>query len=59
MNEKLYNNKVTKIAKIMSLESKVNIVGSVKIKRSIFTLLSRLIILAIFVTLLLYSYENC
>ena len=36
MNEKLYNNKVTKIAKIMSLESKVNIVGSAKIKRSIY-----------------------
>jgi hypothetical protein len=36
MNEKQFNNKVTKIAKIMSLESKVNIVGSAKIKRSIY-----------------------
>jgi len=34
--EKQYNNKVTKIAKLMSLESKVNIVGSAKIKRSIY-----------------------
>ena len=36
MNEKQYNNKVKKIAKIMSLESKVNIVGSAKVKRNIF-----------------------
>ena len=36
MNEKLYNNKITKIAKLISLESKVNIVGSAKIKRSIY-----------------------
>ena len=36
MNEKQFNNKVTKIARLMSLESKVNIVGSAKIKRSIF-----------------------
>jgi hypothetical protein len=34
--EKQYNNKIKKIAKIMSLESKVNIVGSAKIKRSIY-----------------------
>jgi hypothetical protein len=34
--EKQYNNKIKKIAKIMSLESKVNIVGSAKVKRSIF-----------------------
>jgi len=36
MNEKQYNKNITKIAKIMSLESKVNIVGSAKIKRSIY-----------------------
>jgi hypothetical protein len=36
MNEKQFNNKVTKIARLMSLESKVNIVGSAKVKRSIF-----------------------
>jgi Icc-related predicted phosphoesterase len=36
MNEKQYNNMIKKIAKIMSLESKVNIVGSAKIKRSIY-----------------------
>jgi len=30
MNEKQFNNKVTKIARLMSLESKVNIVGSAK-----------------------------
>ena len=34
--EKQCNNKVTKIAKLMSLESKVNIVCSAKIKRSIY-----------------------
>ena len=34
--EKQYNKNITKIAKIMSLESKVNIVGSAKIKRSIY-----------------------
>jgi len=34
--EKQYNNNVKKIAKLMSLESKVNIVGSAKIKRSIY-----------------------
>ena len=34
MNEKLYNNNIKKIAKLMSLQSKVNIVGSAKIKRS-------------------------
>ena len=37
MNEKQYNNKVKKIAKIMSLESKVNIVGSAKVKRNIYS----------------------
>ena len=36
MNQKEYNNNIKKIAKLMSLESKVNIVGSAKIKRSIF-----------------------
>ena len=36
MNNKEYNNNIKKIAKLMSLESKVNIVGSAKIKRSIF-----------------------
>jgi len=34
--EKQYNKNITKIAKIMSLESKVNIVGSAKVKRSIY-----------------------
>jgi len=36
MNQKEYNNNIKKIAKLMSLESKVNIEGSAKIKRSIF-----------------------
>jgi len=36
MNEKQYNNKVAKIARLMSLESKVNIVGSANVKRSIY-----------------------
>ena len=36
MNEKKYNNNIKKIAKLMSLESKVNIVGSAKVKRNIF-----------------------
>jgi len=36
MNEKEYNNNIKKIVKLMSLESKVNIVGSAKVKRSIF-----------------------
>ena len=37
MNKKKeYNNTIKKIAKLMSLESKVNIVGSAKIKRSIY-----------------------
>ena len=36
MNKKEYNNNITKIAKLMSLESKVNIVGSAKIKRNIY-----------------------
>jgi hypothetical protein len=34
--KKDYNNNIKKIAKLMSLESKVNIVGSAKVKRSIF-----------------------
>ena len=37
MNKKKeYNNTIKKIAKLMSLESKVNIVGSAKIKPSIY-----------------------
>ena len=36
MNQKEYNNNIKKIARLMSLESKVNIVGSAKVKRSIF-----------------------
>jgi hypothetical protein len=36
MNKKEYNNNIKKIAKIMSLETKVNIVGSAKIKRNIY-----------------------
>ena len=36
MNQKEYNNKINMLSKIMSLESKVNIVGSAKIKRSIY-----------------------
>ena len=36
MNEKQYNNNIKKIAKLMSLESKVNIVGSAKIKRNLY-----------------------
>ena len=36
MNEKLHNNKITRIANLMLLESKVNIIGSAKIKRSIY-----------------------
>jgi len=36
MNEKQFNNNIKKIARLMSLESKVNIVGSAKVKRSIF-----------------------
>ena len=36
MNEKEYNNNIKKIAKLMSLQSKVNIVGSAKVKRSIY-----------------------
>jgi len=36
MDKKEYNNNVKKIAKLMSLESKVNIVGSAKVRRSIF-----------------------
>jgi len=34
--EKQYNKNITKIAKIMSLESKVNIVGSAKVRRNIY-----------------------
>jgi len=36
MNEKQYNNNNKKIAKLMSLESKVNIVGSAKIRRNLY-----------------------
>jgi hypothetical protein len=36
MNQKEYNNNITKIAKLMSLQSKINIVGSAKVKRNIF-----------------------
>ena len=36
MNQKEYNNNITKIAKMMSLQSKINIVGSAKVKRNIF-----------------------
>ena len=36
MNEKQYNNNIKKIVKLMSLESKINIVGSSKIKRNIY-----------------------
>ena len=36
MNEKQYNNYIKKIVKLMSMESKVNIVGSAKIKRNIY-----------------------
>ena len=36
MNQKEYNNNIKKIVKLMSLESKVNIMGSAKVKRSIF-----------------------
>jgi hypothetical protein len=36
MNEKQYNNNIKKIVKLMSMESKVNIVGSAKVKRSIY-----------------------
>jgi hypothetical protein len=36
MNEKQYNNSIKKIVKLMSMESKVNIVGSAKIKRNIY-----------------------
>ena len=35
-NTSINNNNIKKIAKLMSLESKVNIVGSAKIKRSIY-----------------------
>ena len=36
MNEKQCNNNIKKIVKLMSIESKVNIVGSAKIKRNIY-----------------------
>ena len=36
MNQKEYNNNVKKIVKLMSMESKVNIVGSAKIRRNIY-----------------------
>ena len=36
MNEKQYNNSIKKFVKLMSTESKVNIVGSAKIKRNIY-----------------------
>lgn len=36
MNQKQYNNEIKKIAKLMSLESRINIVGSAKIKKSIY-----------------------
>jgi hypothetical protein len=36
MNEKQYNNNIKKIVKLMSMESKVNIVSSAKIKRNIY-----------------------
>jgi hypothetical protein len=36
MNEKQYNNNIKKISKLMSLESKVNIVGSAKIRRNLY-----------------------
>jgi hypothetical protein len=36
MNEKQYNNNIKKIVKLMSMKSKVNIVGSAKIKRNIY-----------------------
>ena len=39
MNKKQYNNNIRKIVKLMSMESKVNIVGSAKIKRNIFTVI--------------------
>ena len=36
MNEKQYNNNIKKIVKLMSMESKVNIVGSAKIRQNIY-----------------------
>ena len=36
MNAKQYNNNIKKIVKWMSMESKVNIVGSAKIKQNIY-----------------------
>ena len=34
--EKQYNNNIKKIVELMSMESKINIVGSAKIKRNIY-----------------------
>ena len=39
MNEKQYNNIIKKIVKLMSMESKVNIVGSAKIKETYTTVI--------------------
>ena len=36
MNEKQYNNNIKNIVKLMSMESKINIVGSAKIRRNIY-----------------------
>ena len=36
MNEKQYNNNIKKVVKLMSMEIKVNIVGSAKIKRNLY-----------------------
>ena len=36
MNKKLYNNKIKAIGETMSVESKINVVGSSGIKRSLY-----------------------
>ena len=36
MNEKQYNNNINKIVKLMSMESKVNIVGSARIRKNLY-----------------------
>ena len=36
MNEKQYNNIIKKIVKLMSMESKVNIVGSARIRKNLY-----------------------
>ena len=36
MNEKQYNNNIKKIVKLMSMESKVNIVGSARIRKNLY-----------------------